>query len=243
MGSIAIHAEPRIEWQSAFAFKMQRGLRHIGIDSFITTNRNRETDLAILLGTTCWRGVEATGRYLLVDRASFGDPHFVQLVWDGHGRRGDHCVPKKLGDRWERIGIQVLPWTETGHRVVLCGQTETYSPHFYRLEDWYDTVYATHFRKHPDGQNPTGLPCVQDWADAGRVVTLNSSVGVESTLLGIPTVTMDEAAMAWDVTSHDSYESVTPDRRRWCRWLAWTQWSHAEVEDGRPIKHLFEGRL
>lgn len=82
-----------------------------------------------------------------------------------------------------------------------------------------------------------------DWADVGRVVTLNSSIGVESVLTGIPTVTMDEGAMAWKVSSHDANESLTPDRRRWLHWLAWTQWSHDEIESGHPIKHLFEGAL
>lgn len=243
MGRIAIHCEPRVEWQGAFAMRMQRGLKAIGIESFITINRNRETDIAILLGTTFWRGIEATGRYLLVDRASVLDPHYVQLVWDGHGRRGDHKVPKKRGKRWEGMGIEVLQWATSGHRVLLCGQTETYSPKYRALTDWYQRVHATHFRKHPCGDNPTGLPCQKDWADVGRVVTLNSSVGVESVLTGIPTVTMDEGSMAWDVSSHNPGISITPDRIRWMHWLAWTQWSHAEIESGLPIKHLFEDAL
>lgn len=243
MGRVAIHCEPRIKWQGDFALKMQKGLRRIGIDSFITTCRSRETDIAILLGTTCWRSVEAFGKYLLVDRASYGDPYYVQLVWDGHGRRGNHCVPKKRGNRWESIGLEVLPWATSGHRVLLCGQTETYSPYFLDVKDWYKTVRATHFRCHPAGDNPTNLPCMKDWADVGRVVTLNSSIGVESVLTGIPTVTMDEGAMAWDVSSHSASKSITPDRRRWLHWLAWTQWNHDEIEAGKPIKHLFEDAL
>lgn len=245
MGSVAIHCEPRIEWQSAFAMRMKRGLSAIGIKSFITTNRNRETDIAVLLGTTCWRGIEATGRFLLVDRASVGDPHYVQLVWDGHGRRGNHCVPQQRGDRWSKMGVEVLPWATSGRRVLLCGQHETWSPYYKTLEDWYARVLpkVTHFRKHPAGHNNTGLPCMTDWADVGRVVTLNSSVGVESVLTGIPTVTMDDAAMAWDVTSHDPEVSITPDRGRWMRWLAWTQWRHDEIEAGTPISHLFEDAL
>lgn len=240
---IAIHCEPHIAWQGPFASRLQRGLRAIGIESDITPNRERVTDIAVVLGTTCWRRVESSGRYLLVDRASVGDPDYVQLVWDGHGRRGNHCVPEKRGDRWKRMGVKVHPWTTSGHRVLLCGQTATWSPHYSCLDQWYGTVRATHFRKHPAGNNPTGLPNQSDWADVGRVLTLNSSVGVESVLMGIPTVTMDEGAMAWDVTSHDPDESITPDRRRWMRWLAWTQWRHDEIEAGTPIKHLFEGAL
>lgn len=244
MGCVAIHCEPRIQWQQAFSFRLQRGLNAIGVDAHITTNRQRETEIAIVLGTTCWRSVEATGDFLLVDRASFGDPFYVQLVWNGHGRRGDHKTPENLtGERWEKIGEKVLPWAPGGHKVILCGQTETYSPLYRTPDDWYATVEATHFRKHPAGTNPTKLPLAKDWADAGRVVTLNSSVGVESVLTGIPTVTCDEGAMAWDVTSHNPDVEVTPDRRRWLHWLAWTQWSHFEIEAGEPIRHLFEGVL
>ena len=71
-------------------------------------------------------------------------------------------------------------------------------------------------------------------------VSLNSSVGVDAVLDGIPTVTMDEQAMAWDITSHAPDEVRTPDRRPWVRWLAWTQWHHEEIREGKPIKHLFE---
>lgn len=240
MGRVSIHCEPKIAWQGPFAERMRRGLCAIGVNAEITNNRGRETDVAVLLGTTCWTYIEQTGNYLLVDRASVGDPDYVQLVWNGHGRRGDHCVPEDTGDRWDKMNVTVYPWTTGGKRVVLCGQTATFSPHYADPAEWYAKVSATHFRRHPAGDNPTGLPNQTDWADVGRVVTLNSSVGVESVLTGIPTVTMDEAAMAWDVSSHDPEVSITPYRSRWMRWLAWTQWRHDEIEAGTPIKHLFE---
>jgi hypothetical protein len=219
---------------------MREGLKALGIDAGITSSRARESDIAILLGTTMWRDVERTGRFLLVDRCSFGDTSsWVSLVWDGHGRRGDHCVPADLGNRWERLRFPVHQWV-IGSRVVLCGQTETYSPHWARVEDWYATVPATHFRKHPAGVNPTALPETRDWRDCRLAVTLNSSVAVDAVIQGVPTVTQDEGSMAWDVTAHDM--SVhTPDREPWLRWLAWTQWHHDEIQAGHPIKHLFEG--
>jgi len=194
-------------------------------------------DYAILFGTTFWRDIEADGDYLLVDRASVGDPAYVQLVWNGHGRRGDHCVPEKRRKRG--LEVEPAPWRD-GERVILCGQTETYSPHYQTLNDWYRRCDATHFRPHPAGDNPTGLPTVRSWDKAGLAVTLNSSVGVDAVLSGIPTVTMDEAAMAWDVTSHNPSEQIKPDRREWMEWLAWTQWHWVEIEAGHPIKHLFE---
>jgi len=239
---VAIHAEPAIKWQGAASQRFSNGLKALGIGCTITTERTRVSDVSVLLGTTLWRNIERTGKYLLVDRASFGDPEYVSLVWDGHGRRGNHCVPDGYCDRWgkQKHLVEMFRWDIHGDRVVLCGQTEPYSPHYNRLEDWYDEVEATHFRAHPAGNNPTGLPRAYDWTDCGLAVTLNSSIGVESVLKGIPTVTMDQGAMAWDVSSHADGQIYTPNRRDWLEWLCWTQWSWSEIEQGKPIRHLFE---
>jgi hypothetical protein len=233
---ITIHCEPNIEWQGPFAHKMQQGLNALGITNVITRSRTRESETAILLGTTFWRGIEASGDYLLVDRCSFFDTNeWVSLVWNGHGRRGDHKVPKLVTPRYHPIP----DWWRTGNRRVLCGQTEPYSPHYSSLNEWYSMVDATHFRTHPAGNNPTGLPRISNFDDCGLAITLNSSIGVEAVIAGIPTVTMDEAAMAYDVTSHDG-SVITPDRRPWLEWISWTQWHHNEIRDGHPIRHLFE---
>lgn len=244
--AILIHCVPNIAWHRPMAEALQTGLANIGIGSAITSKRERGSDIAILLGTTCFRKIEADGRYLLVDRASIGDPNYVQLVWDGHGRRGNHCIPDDKGDRGRQIfaNVQLQPWQTTGPRVVLCGQTETYSPHYKTLEQWYGEVLeqipVTHFRKHPAGDNPTGLPTTKDWHDAGLVITLNSSVAVDAVINGHPTITMDEASMAWDVSSHRLNIQTIRERHAWLDWLAWTQWHIDEIKSGTPIKHLFE---
>lgn len=183
--------------------------------------------MPVLLGTTCWKGIETTGDFLLIDRCSFGDTNkFVSLVWNGHGRRGDHRVPKDYGDRWERIGPELKPW-KTGSRTVLCGQIDTWSPRYARPEDWYATVEATHFRPHPAGYSTAPYPIVRDFKDCELAITLNSSVGVQAVLDGIPTSAMDEGSMAWDVGNAERTE-----REPWCQWLAWTQWSDDEIREG-----------
>ena len=247
MDLVAIHCEPGIEWQSRRAPAFKRGLQRIGINSIITNSRYRETKQAVLLGTTCWRHIEENGDFLLVDRASYGDPEFVQLVWNGHGRRGNHCVPEDPnGMRWHFHSAKhsLFDWDKSGARVVLCGQTDTWTDGYSTIEEWYWRAQrglpVTHFRTHPAGTNPTGLARAVDWSDVGLAITLNSSVGVEAVMCGIPTVTMDEGAMAWDVSSHNPAERIMPKRRKWLEWLAWTQWSWQEIELGYPIQHLFE---
>jgi hypothetical protein len=237
-----IHASPSIAWQRERLPKMTAGLEALGVPYRVTESPEPQGEgLPILFGTTLWRRVEAAGSFLLVDRCSFGDTrHYVSLVRDGHGRRGDHRVSEgACASRWERHGVTVQPW-RTGPRRVLCGQHSSWSPRWPEMRAWYAATrgHATHFRQHPAGDNPTGLPGTREWSQVGQAITLNSSVGVEAVLAGVPTVTMDEGAMAWPVTSHDPHVSATPDRAEWLHWLAWTQWHWDEIAEGKPWAHL-----
>lgn len=243
MTQATIHCNARVGWQGPFARKMLAGLLKRGIVADVTEGNTRhDSGFPILLGTTFWRQIEADGGpYLLVDRCSFGDTNrFVTLVWNGHGRRGIHPMPEyPSAARWEAIGVPLRPWQRPGSRIVLCGQTESYSPNFPSLVDWYRGVPATHFRRHPVGANPTCLPETTDFADA-IAVTLNSSIGVQSVIDGVPTITQDEGAMAWSMTGHSLQDIQTPDRMPWLSWLAWTQWGHDEIEAGVPWGYLLE---
>jgi hypothetical protein len=248
---VIIHVHPGVAWQVAFARLAAEGLRAAGISfDFTVSPRRVGSGLPILLGTTFWRAVEADGPFLLVDRCSFGDPTtWVSLVRDGHGRRGDHRVPEtRDGSRWKRCACTVEPWIPPmSGRVILCGQQESFSPHYQQISDWYDVAApgCTHYRRHPavkpaDAANAAAqrLPAATDWRDTARAVTLNSSVAVDTVLRGIPTVTMDEAAMAWDVSGHTPAEEIRPDRTEWLHWLAWTQWHHDEISEGTPWRRF-----
>jgi hypothetical protein len=72
-----------------------------------------------------------------------------------------------------------------------------------------------------------------DLSGAAIVVTWNSNSGLDAVINGVPTVTMDKGAMAWDVTGHSLGEvPPTPDRTAWCHALAWKQWSKGEMVSG-----------
>lgn len=228
--SVAIHFEPRVPWQAKRVNDFSAGLAALGIDHETTTTRSRVADVSILFGTTFWRDIENDdGEWLLVDRASIGDPDYVQLVWNGHGQRGDHRVPPWADEgRWEDLGIELWPLLLGYSDVVICGQTEPYSPHWDRIEDWYASITdATHFRKHPAGGNPTGLPEKRGWTDA-KFHVLNSSVGVEAVIRGRLVEIHDEGCMAYGIE----------DREEWAHWLAWTIWRWDEIRAGQ-IGHHF----
>jgi hypothetical protein len=239
-----IHANPVVPWQQVRGNYFAEGFRKVGIPCTFSGSRARTGEgVPVLLGTTFWHSIETDGGpFILVDRCSFGDTEkFVQLVWNGHGRRGDHRVPEHAnGARWQKYGVPLKPWSKKGKRVVLCGQTASYSPTWPDLNAWYrQGTNATHFRTHPAGENPTALPVTHDFKDTRLAITLNSSVGVQAVLDGIPTVTMDDGAMAWDVTSHSiDAEPVTPVRQEWAHRLAWTQWTDDEIKEGTPWASL-----
>ena len=66
-----------------------------------------------------------------------------------------------------------------------------------------------------------------------RAITYNSSVGVETAAYGVPTVTLHDMSMAWDVADHDiKGKSSLPDRTQWINDLAHTQWNAAEIATG-----------
>jgi hypothetical protein len=66
MGRITIHSEPAIRWQIAAAEKFKSGLKALGITASISSSRVRESDIAVLLGTTCfsywWTGLHGATR-------------------------------------------------------------------------------------------------------------------------------------------------------------------------------------
>jgi hypothetical protein len=228
---IAIHYESNVPWQRLRVQQFSSGLTALGLNHEVTSSRTRVSDHAILFGTTFWRKIEDNWPWLLVDRASIGDPEYVSLVWNGHGNRGDHCVPDAIDSaRWDTLGVELQPQSVPFFDAVICGQTEPYSPHWHSMAEWYDSIVgATHFRRHPAGVNPTCLPEKRGW-DANFHV-LNSSIAVEAAIRGCPLVVHDEGCMAHGIQ----------DRESWAHWLAWTQWRWDEIESGKPIKHLFEG--
>ena len=221
MALVTIHYDPGIEWHRQRLPLFLAGLRAVGHAAQSTTRRQRIcAGLVVLFGTTLWQEIErAPGDWLLVDRASVGDPDYVTLGWNGRGRRGDYRLPSVIDDsRWRELNRPLQPEWTTGDRAVICGE----------WDGSYPPVVGTHFRPHPAGRNPTSLPTVTDWIDAHYHV-LRSSVAVEALIRGYPVTVYDESSMAYGVT----------DRQEWAECLAWTQWSWDEIRQGEPIGHLF----
>jgi hypothetical protein len=244
-----IHCEPAIPWQPRRAAFFAEGFKAAGIEVEITSDRFRHGEgFPVLLGTSMWRDIEGDdGEYLLVDRCSFGSTETsVQLVWNGHGRRGDHRVPENIdASRWEKHGVEVKEWIAPDcawrelvgrYEIVVCGQTETYSPDWPTLPLFYSSVgmNATAFRPHPAGGEWEQLKTLRTWENVAAGIVLNSSVGCEMLMRGIRTWALDAGAMCFPVASNEP----TMDIESWCHWLAWTQWTDDEIKEGKPWAYL-----
>lgn len=210
-----------------------------------------------------WR--EATGKPVLVmERGHVGDRMvFTSCGWNGLGRRGTYPTAPDGGARWNKhFGYLMQPWKVGGRYALLIGQVPSDSA-LYNLEPgfekWAQVMtdilisrrYTVRFRPHPyvvrhgdnfcpkHAEHSTTPYLAEDLIKAALCVTYNSTSGVESVLAGVPTVTMDEGAMAWPVTSHSFLDPlVRPDRTAWAHDLAWTQWTVDEIASGDAWAHL-----
>jgi hypothetical protein len=99
--------------------------------------------------------------------------------------------------------------------------------------------FSVKFRPHPmalrercEGATRTTGELADALAEAAVTISWNSNASVDAVLAGVPSVTMDEGAMAFNVTGHELKFPPMPDRERWAHWLAWTQWRLEEMTSG-----------
>ncbi len=206
--------------------------------------------------------------FLVMERGHVGDrTSWTSCGWNGLGRRGHYATANDDGARWQQWAHLMQPWKHGGECVVVMGQVPSDQQvaslrrfSYGKLQGFYAWVQETidalvnqgHrvvFRPHPLAAKfgfpfaPTGAEyskctLAEDLSRAACCVTFNSTVGVESVLAGVPTVTVDEGAMAWDVAGHKLSETIRPDRERWAHNLAWTQWSLEEISNGTAWDYL-----
>jgi hypothetical protein len=186
---------------------------------------------------------------------------------NGLGNRGTYAACNDGGARWRQHFDHLMqPWRNPSDPprdcALICGQVagdaSLWGCDFHAwAQSATDKLRAAGmevvYRPHPlsvrlqrDLWRPaharfSTAPLADDLAGAALVVTYNSTVGVETVLAGVPTVTFDQGAMAWDVTTHDlDAVPVRPDRTEWAHRLAWTGFLPKEIEDGTMWEHLKE---
>ena len=187
--------------------------------------------------------------------------HF-SFGWNGHCGRGHYCNEGSPPDRWNELGVKLLPWRQ-GDKILLCGQI--YWDTAVQQIDYKAWVLKTiaEIKKHTDRTivfrphplKPKAIPMPkgvevskgrsleQDLAKAFATVSFNSTTGVDSVIAGVPSFAIDPGSMAWPVTKHnlkDIENPLMPDRAQWAYNLAYCQWTYAEIQQGRWWSQLNE---
>lgn len=244
---------------SGHMIAMSAGLVRHGVDvSYFHGVPDLAADFAVCWGWRKGMRIRAGGftkPILVMERGYFPDRfEWTSLGWDGLNGRARWNGAHDRGERfWRNFGHLACEWERYNGYTLIIGQVEGDAAlHGVDFARWVRETMdeadrlgqLVYFRAHPEAVRRNQIiPVTRDFilggtlqeafSGAGRVVTFNSNTGVEAVLAGIPTVTMDEGAMAWPVTSHSLHAPlVMPDRSEWFRDMAWRQWSMDEIASG-----------
>lgn len=261
------HANSHVLIQlAAFACGLRRHNENVQFVPF-RGSRVEVADLAVMWGHKRLDVIEAQQRrkrrYLVLERGYVGDRlQWTSAGFDGLNGRADFANEGKNSSRFDKHFMHLLsPWKESQGYVLIIGQCRrdvaVRGIDLEReLERISEAIFAIQrerpfFRPHPqDMDHPT--PKISKrllgdlstaLSDARVVVTINSNVGVDAILRGVPVVALDRGSMVWDIATHslDVYALKRPDRSRWASEIAWCQWSLDELRNGDAWEHLKAG--
>ena len=255
MISIATRGAPhQREWGNLFA----RGLnKHSIRPKMIDAGMRADTDVVACWGWKVAHEYLAQGKEVLVaERGYVGDRfEWTSLGWNGLNGRADFRNSDMPHERWETLwGNRLKPWREQGGYVLLLGQVggDQAVRHIDYRKWVVDTARAlmdighdVRWRSHPNDPSVTcpakaiGGTLEHAFAGAMMAVGFSSNSTLDAVLAGVPTITMDEGAMAYAVTGHDvDRKPPAPDRTQWAANLAYCQWSWDEIENGTAWEHI-----
>jgi hypothetical protein len=258
---VTVMANPRARHQIVAAEALCDGLKAEGYGAIYTHSRSFSTKKVACWG---WRnGLEFRRRghdVLVIEHGYIGDrDYWLSLGWNGLNNRAKFPEIDDISRFDSHFSMQ--PWRQSGDYVLIMGQVPGDMSLAGRdLTKWYAEVakdaerlhqMPVFFRPHPvcvdRGMNCEipgieTLICPMDEALDGAhlVIAWNSNATVESVLSGIPCLTFDRGAMAWDVTGHQVRERIMPDREVWASRLAWKQWSLEEISTGAAVGPIME---
>lgn len=243
MESYAIHASPRIKWQTKLALIIKEGLNKHGIHADITKSPRKVSDVSFILGPNFWKGIEAKGNYIMFNRKFLGfDPQDVHenvaISWDGFNGRGTFCVTDVDEKRLFRYvkDEEILDYKENPTGVnLLCEQADlgrnTSWKNINEFYKWVRKEYknvVTRKKSNPEnvGVGTWKREILKELQNVQTAHVLNSTVSTELTIFGVP------------ITSHDigdpcyALKGNKDKRMELLTYLAHCQWHYSEINNG-----------
>lgn len=197
-----------------------------------------ECDFAVVFGThkekLPWsikrrlvmeRQAETGGRTVVIDSGYVNREHYYMVGLDGlNGRADFRLKPEMPGDRWEALGVYLLPERrdEETNKILLCGQVPwdasvQYTNHLGWLKETASilkkaTDRLVIFQRHPlVSKKDCCVPGVWNvnnvnldfWiVNCHATVSFNSNVTLDSVIRGVPGIVFDKGSMSWGVAGH-----------------------------------------
>jgi hypothetical protein len=234
-----------MRWHERYFRLFVQGFKVHGITDIQRVGVDKPTagDLHVLFGPNYWKTCEKRYKnFLQVNRKFIGDVNDdVAISWNGFNGRGifnvDEVIPGQLESVLERNPIRVHPWRERSpERFLLLGQADVGRAETWdRLSLWYQKArdhYAPAkcvFRPHPNGDGKT---LEQNVRQTGFSVSLNSTVAVETLMLGHPTIVWDEGSPIWSVCGPGWSQTEEPKRGPLLEYLAMCQYQYSDIALG-----------
>lgn len=254
--NIVIHAQPTISWHKRYATALLKGLRTHDITAKITDSHTRlpGTDVAILLGPNAWKLIESNPKpYLMVNRKFLGfherDAHdIVAIGWDGLNGRATFCVDNVSDNRlFEFIDEKdIQEWHQPSairKYYLLCEQSDAgRSTHYHDCAPWYQNVTKQCEKplliRHKSNPEYGHINVFRDAFKKDMNTTkcgiiLNSTVGIDINLAGVPVISCDEGSPTWAIDSHTINKiNYSTARLNFFKYLAHCQFRISEIENG-----------
>lgn len=246
-----IHAT-RLKWQDRYFEFFKQGFSRHGITTErFCFDRAQPGDIHVLFGPNYWKNCEKIyDNYLFVNRKFIGNvDDDVAISWNGFNGRGIFNVnsidPQRLEVALERSPIKIHPWRRYNpDSFLLLGQADTGRCLLENLNTWYQDMRLAYkgskpvFRKWPRGDGHT---LIQDIARTGFSVSLNSTVAVETLMMGHPTVVFDKGSPVWSICNMWNNPGIEPKRIALFEYLANCQYHYSEISTGDFWCQLGEG--
>jgi hypothetical protein len=229
-------------------------------DGFVYGKKRGTLDIVRALARAGCNWLYADNGYLRPSRHSDGAySGFYKVTLNAFQLSGAAASPPvSPGDpegeaRFRALNIEVSPWRRGGNHIVVCPPIEEYcslmgfdgAAWLARVRDTLaahtDRPVMIRRRPRPDAPSVAQRPLADDLGDAWALVTHDSNVVVEATVLGVPCFVTGPGPAEW-LGNVDLARIEDPvrdrDRRRWLAHLAANQWTLAEMRDGTCWKHL-----
>ena len=220
--SAVIHTNPNLKHQIEFAEYLSHGLRKHNVTPTITSDRNAQGDIHIVLGPHYAKQECLNHRTILLDRGFWGNPAVdVSLAW--MTKNGGRVMVEGADHRPKP---ELQPWIY-GDKVI-------------ELVDFGKQPTTGHaYRLHPTTSKPTEtLLTALDYHDiaVGGVGTAM----VTAAIYGLPVVCLDNRSVCLPISSKSTnpIDIIRPCREQWLNNLSCMNWSGSEIESGEAFEYL-----